>query len=125
MNESTSEKEHKVLRQFAIEAAQLLNDRHCEDVLLLDVRQLSQVCHYILIASGTSDRQMKSLADELKDLGAQCGNPCFRTSRDPAITWIVSDFIDLVTHLFEPSQRAYYDLETLWSDAPVVPWRRQ
>jgi len=112
------------VRDFAIEAARLLSDRHCEDITLLDVRGLSQVCDYILVGSGTSDRQMKSVASELADLGKERGNPCFRSSRDNAATWIVTDFVDLVAHIFEPAHRSYYDLEGLWSDARVVVWER-
>ena len=111
-------------REFAIEAARLLADRHCEDVLVLDVHGLSQVSDYVLIGTGTSDRQMKSLADELEDLAIQYGEKVFRSNRDTGVTWIVIDFIDVVAHLFEPNQRAYYDLEQLWSDAPHVPWTR-
>ncbi|MCH8166132.1 MAG: ribosome silencing factor [Planctomycetes bacterium] len=120
---STSDQQQ--LRRFCIEAAQLLADRHCEDVRLLDVTGLSQVCDYVLIGSGTSDRQMKSLAEELADLGQERDNPMFRSSADNALTWIVIDFVDLVAHLFEPNQRAYYDLEGLWSDAQLVEWRRE
>jgi ribosome-associated protein len=112
------------MRAFAIEAARLMADRHCEDVRLLDVRGLSQVCDYVLIASGTSDRQMKSVVNELEDLGRDRGQPLFRADSDAAVTWVVVDFIELVAHLFEPGQRAYYDLEGLWSDAPIVPWER-
>jgi ribosome-associated protein len=122
---ATAAERDEVLLAFAVEGARLLADRHCTDIRLLDVRGLSQVCRYVLLASGTSDRQMKSVADELEDLGGERDNPCFRKNRDDAATWIVVDFVDLVAHLFEPSQRAYYDLEELWSDAPVVPWRRE
>jgi ribosome-associated protein len=107
-----------------IEAAQLLHDRHCEDVRVLDVRELSQVCRYVLIASGTSDRQMKAVAQELEGLGKDRDHPCYRSNRDTGVTWVVVDFVDLVAHLFEPNQRAYYDLEELWADAPQVPWAR-
>lgn len=109
---------------FAIEAARLLKDRHCEEITLLDVRGLSQVCDFVLIGTGTSDRQMKSVSDELSDLGGERGHPCFRTSMDTQATWIVTDFVDLVTHLFEPSHRRYYDLEALWADAETVEWSR-
>lgn len=112
------------LRDFAVEAARLMKDRRCEDVCLLDVRGLSQVCDYVLIGSGSSDRQMKSVADEIKDFGGEQGHSCFRAARDGDATWIVTDFVDLVVHLFEPSHRAYYDLEALWSDAPLVAWER-
>jgi ribosome-associated protein len=119
----TAEEQRRV-REFAIEAARLLEDRHCEDIILLDVRGLSQVCNFVLIGSGTSDRQMKSVADELEDLGDDHENPCFRSNKDSGVTWIVVDFIDLVAHLFEPNQRLYYDLEALWADAPRIEWRR-
>ena len=102
---------------FVLEAANLLMDRHCQDVLLLDVIGLSQVCDYVLIGSGTSDRQMKSVSNELGDLGKDAGFPAFRTNIDTGATWIVVDFISVVVHVFEPRQRAYYDLEDLWADA--------
>ena len=115
--------EKRQLRSFAIEAARLIADRHCEDVLLLDVQGLSQVCDYVLIGSGTSDRQMKSLADELADFGREHDQALFRTDSDAPATWIVVDFVGVVTHLFEPSRRGYYDLEGLWADAETVPWQ--
>jgi ribosome-associated protein len=99
-------------------------DRHCEDVRILDVRGLSQVCDYLIIGSGTSDRQMWALAGELEDLGAGHGQKLFRQSADQAHTWVVLDFVDAVVHLFEPGQRAYYDLDGLWSDAESVSWER-
>jgi ribosome-associated protein len=113
------------LRQFSIEAARLMSDRHCEDVLLLDVRGVSQVCDYLLIGSGTSDRQMRSVAGELTDKGAEQDLKAFHTDADSAVTWVVVDFISLVIHLFEPGTRAYYDLESLWSDAEPVQWQRE
>jgi ribosome-associated protein len=102
---------------FVEEAAKLLIDRHCEDVLLLDVTGLSQVSDFVLIGTGTSDRQMKSIADELADFGKDNGFPAFRTSIDTGATWIVIDFVTIIVHIFEPKRRAYYDLEDLWSDA--------
>ena len=125
MTRVSSTSDPQRLRRFSIEAAQLLADRHCEDVQLLDVTGLSQVCDYVLIGSGTSDRQMKSVAEELADLGQERDNPMFRSNADNALTWIVIDFVDLVAHLFEPNQRAYYDLESLWSDAESVQWQRE
>lgn len=121
---STSTTDAAGLRDFAIEAARLLKDRRCEAVQLLDVRGLSQVCDYVLIANGTSDKQMKSVAAELKDLGHEHKHPIFRSHGDAGTTWIVVDFVDLVVHLFEPEQRAYYAIEQLWSDSKPVQWER-
>ncbi len=109
---------------FAVEAARLLEDLHCTEVQLLDLRGISQVCDFILIGSGTSDRQMRSVADSVNDLAKELGTARFRINNDPASTWIVVDFVDVVVHLFEPSRRGYYDLEDLWSDAPRMEYAR-
>ena len=114
---------HRV-RRFAIEAARLAADRHCENVRLLDVRNLSQVCDYMFIATGTSDRQMKSLVQEFEELGEQHANRLYRWNADERATWVVIDFVDVVVHFFEPTRRAFYDLEGLWSDAGEVAWQR-
>ena len=124
MTRIASPAERQQFREFAIEAARLVSDRHCDDVALIDVSNVSQVCDYLLIASGTSDRQMKSVAAELEDLGESYNQRCFRSNRDTASTWIVIDFVDMVVHLFEPTQREYYALEELWSDGDPVEWER-
>ena len=96
----------------------------CTDVLVLDVSGLSQVCDFIVIGTGTSDRQMRSVAQALEDLGKERGDPPYRTNRDTATSWVVSDFVDVVVHLFESSQRIYYDIEALWKNGARVEWRR-
>lgn len=114
----------EVLR-FAIETARLLADDKCDDVLVLDVRDLSQVTDYIVLGSGTSERQMGSVLDHVQDLGSEMGFNPFATSGDKGTAWVLTDFIHVVVHLFEPNTRAHYDLEMLWGDAPRVDWSRE
>jgi ribosome-associated protein len=57
-------------------------------------------------------------------LGKAQGSPAFRSSADTGSSWIIIDFVSVVVHLFEPNQRAYYDLEGLWGDAERVTWRK-
>jgi len=116
--------EHVEAERFAIEAAQLLNDYDCEDVRVLDVRDVSPLTHYIVIASGTSDRQLRSLAKQVAGLGEQQGFERYGDDTDAAATWMVADFVEVMVHLFEPATRGHYDLEMLWGDAPEVSWRR-
>lgn len=118
-----SERE-RVVRAFNVEAARLLKDLHCEQILLLDVRGLSDLTDFILIATGTSDRQIKGVAGQVTDLAGGYGLERFGSERDADSTWLVLDFIDTIVHLFEPAARAHYDLEMLWGDAPKVAWRR-
>ncbi len=110
---------------FAVEAARLLADTKCEDVVVFDVRGLSHVTDFVVIGTGTSDRQMKSVAEDVEELGASQGFDRYGQERDDSTTWVVADFVEVVVHLFEPNTRAHYDLEMMWGDAPQVHWRRE
>lgn len=109
---------------FAIEVARLLADTKCENVAVLDVRGLSQVTGYLVVATGTSDRQMHSVAEDVGELGDEHGFPVFRKNEERASTWTIVDFVDVTVHLMEPNARAFYDIEHLWTDAKRVAWQR-
>ena len=111
-------------REFAIESARLVHDDKCSDVVLLDVRNKSQVTNYIVIGSGTSDRQMRSVLQHVEDLGKQRGFTPWRTDKDTEGRWLLLDCVDVVVHLFEPNTRSHYDLEMMWGDAPRMEWER-
>ncbi len=111
-------------RQLAVESARLLADDHCEDVLVFDVRGRSELTDFIILATGTSDRQIKAVGHHVEELAADRGFDRLGVDRDEAATWLVLDFVQVMVHLFEPATRAHYDLEMLWGDAPRVPWRR-
>jgi ribosome-associated protein len=111
-------------RQLAVDCARLLRDDKSEDIVVLDVRELSEITDYLVVASGTSDRQMNSSLDDVQHLGEDRGWPCFRTSSDDRSTWLLVDFVDVVVHLFEPNTRAHYDLEMMWGDAERIDWQR-
>jgi ribosome-associated protein len=121
---SRSTSDPETTRAFAIELARTISDSKCSDVVLLDVRGRSQVCDYIIIGSGTSQRQMRAAAQDAEDVGKARGQHPFRTSADEGSTWIVVDFVEIVIHLFEPDQRLYYDIELLHADGKRVDWRR-
>lgn len=111
-------------RRFAIASAAFLARHHCEDVVIFDVRRLCDITDYILIATGTSDRQMLSIARDVQKEGDRHGMPRFGRDIDGSATWLVLDFVDIVVHLFDPDTRAHYDLEMFWGDAPKVDWSR-
>jgi ribosome-associated protein len=117
-------KEARQIRKFAVEAARLAADLHCENILLLDVRGLSDVTDYLLIASGTSQRQILSVAERIEELAKEMEIGRLGHELESG-AWVVIDFVDVVAHLFDPPVRAHYDLEMLWGDAKLVRWRRQ
>ncbi|MDX2018305.1 MAG: ribosome silencing factor [Planctomycetota bacterium] len=110
--------------EFAVEAARMMHDDKCTDVVVLDVRGRSPMADFIVIGSGTSDRQMKSVLMHLEELGTKLKFPTRRVNQDERATWLLADFFDVVAHLFEPNTRAHYDLEMLWGDAPRLSWER-
>lgn len=116
--------DQKANRAFAIDCARLLDDDKCEDIVILDVRGRSQVADYVVVGSGTSDRQMNSAIDDAVEMGGARGYSAARTNRDDRSTWLLADFVDVIVHIFEPDTRAYYDIEMLWGDAPRIEWTR-
>ncbi len=112
-------------RQLAIEAARIANDRHCEDIVVLDLRGISPVADYFAIFTGTSGRQMASVADEIADAGAKAGHRAFHVAGLKSDQWVLLDFFDVVVHIFDEEHRRYYDLELIWGDAPRVRWEKR
>jgi ribosome-associated protein len=109
-------------RDFAIRVARLAVDLRAEDIVVLDLRDLSPVTDFFVICSGTSDRQMRALYDALGTDGKSCGWAPFGSAGHDSTTWMLLDFVDVVVHIFSPEYRQYYDLELLWGDAPRVEW---
>lgn len=85
--------------------------------MILDVRGLSTVTDYYLIATGNSAPHLKALATEVDQAMEAGGTSRYRQAGKPESAWIVADYIDFVVHLFLADQRTYYDLERLWNDA--------
>ena len=92
-------------------------ERHCSDIVVLDLRGKSPATDYFVIATGTSDRQMRSVADEISEEARKHGLQRFGRAGYEQGRWILLDFIDVVIHLFDSEYRDYYDLELLWGDA--------
>ena len=104
-------------KKFAIEAAKIALERHCTDVVVLDLTGKSPATDYFLIATGTSDRQIKTIADEIVQLAHKNNSRLFGRAGYEQGKWILLDFVDVVVHIFDEEFRQYYDLELLWGDA--------
>jgi len=119
-----SPQQRESAQAFAVASARSLADNQCSDTVVLDLKGKSPVADFLVITTGTSDRQMKSAADDVIELAPNTGHSLIRQAADNRNTWIVSDFGDVVVHVFEPNTRAFYDLELLWGDASRVAWQR-
>jgi ribosome-associated protein len=111
-------------KAFAVAAARLADDRHCGDIVVLDLRGMSPATDYFVIATGTSDRQMRTVADEISQEAREQGLQRFGRAGYEQGRWILLDFVDVVIHIFDREYRQYYDLELLWGDADKLNWQR-
>ena len=87
---------------------------------MLDVKGISPVCDYFVLASGTSTRQMRTVADQIVEIGEKHNSKAIHTDGYDGESWILVDFVDVIVHLFSDEARAYYDLDNLWGDAKRV-----
>ena len=107
-----------VLARAIVDAAA---EKKAEDIVLLDLRALSTVADYFVICSGGSERQLKAIADSIDEqIGKSTGYGPKSVSGASGGGWVLMDYIDVVVHIFLPSQREYYNLESLWQKAPVL-----
>jgi ribosome-associated protein len=104
-------------KTFALAAAGVAAGRHCKDIVVLDLKGKSPATDYFVIATGTSDRQMRTVADEISEAARERGLQRFGRAGYEQARWILLDFIDVVIHIFDAEYRDYYDLELLWGDA--------
>ena len=98
-------------------AAKTADELHCSNIVVLDLRGISPATDYFVIATGTSDRQMRTVADEVSEAARKHGLTRFGRAGYDQARWILLDFIDVVVHIFDKEYREYYDLELLWGDA--------
>lgn len=102
-----------------IQAAELALERKAEEVLALDLRGISSATDFFILASGNSDVQVRAIAEHIMEEFARDGvRPLHVEGLDRA-RWVLMDFVDFVIHVLHPSARDFYQLETLWGDAPT------
>jgi ribosome-associated protein len=111
-------------RELALAAAKIAHDDNCEEIAVLDLRGISPVTDYFVIVTGTSDRQMRSVADDIAEHGKSIGQRVWRVTGKESAEWIILDFVDVVVHVFDQTHRHYYDLELIWGEGPRVDWRK-
>ncbi len=95
-----------------------LEEVKAQNIIALDVRELTGVMDHMIVASGNSNRQVKSLASNVAVEGKKAGFSIIGVEGDDTSEWILVDFGDVIVHVMLPATRAFYDLERLWSMRP-------
>lgn len=113
-------------RKLALLCRELADNKKAENIVILDVREISSVTDYFVIASGTSEPHLRAIVDEIRDelrdhhrLRPRAVDGSLQTA------WIVLDYFDVIVHVMRQDVRERYDLETLWGDAPRVRARKK
>jgi ribosome-associated protein len=104
--------------------ARIALDNKGKDVLVLDMRGITPLYDYFVLITGTSRRQIHTLAEEIDAAMAAEGEKRLSISGYQASRWVVQDYGDIVVHVFDKDARDYYALEELWADAPRLDWER-
>jgi len=112
-------------RKLALLCRELADDKKAEDIVILDLRELSSVTDYFVIASGTSEPHLRAIVEAITDklredynVRPKAIDGTFQTA------WVVLDYFDVIVHVMRADVRERYDLETLWGDAPRVKLRK-
>jgi len=113
-------------KQLALLCREFADNKKAEDIAILDVRELSSVTDYFVIASGTSEPHLRAIVDEITGklheehtLRPRAVDGALQTA------WVVLDYFDVIVHVMRRDVRERYDLETLWGDAPRVKPRKR
>ena len=113
-------------RKLALLCRELADNKKAENIVILEVRELSSVTDYFVIASGTSEPHLRAIVEEITetlredyDVRPKAIDGTLQTA------WVVLDFFDVIVHVMRKDVRERYDLETLWGDAPRVKARKK
>jgi ribosome-associated protein len=108
-------------RKLALLCRELADDKKAENIVVLDVRKVSSVTDYFVLASGTSDPHLRAIVDEITDTLRE-DHDLTPNGKDGSVhaAWVVLDYFDVMVHIMRSDVRERYDLEGLWNDAARV-----
>jgi ribosome-associated protein len=109
-------------REAAVAVARAASEKQAVDIRILEVRELIVITDYFVICSGATERQVRTIVDEIDKTMAKLGMKAIRREGEREGRWVLLDFGDVVAHVFAAEERVYYELERLWKDAPEIAW---
>jgi ribosome-associated protein len=112
-------------RERALVAAHAASSKKAMDISILDVGKLIGITDYFVICSGNTERQVRTIVEEIERRLREDGVKPYRREGEREQRWVLVDYLDIVVHVFHKEDREFYDLERLWSDAPLVPFEEE
>lgn len=99
---------------------QVLDEKKGEDIHLLDIHENSVLADFFVICTGTSERMVRALMNEVEDEVKSRFGLNARVEGEAMAGWVLADYGSVIVHIFSPDRRAYYSLEELWSEAKTI-----
>ena len=106
--------------KLALYIANLTLEKKAENVIILDLHDVTTITDYFVICTGDSDLQIKAISDIILEKLKEKKLKVWHTEGYQALNWVLLDLIDVVVHIFKPEVREYYALERLWGDAKFI-----
>jgi len=95
-------------------------DKKASDILVLDLRPVALIADYFVLCDGQSARQLRGISEGIVEALKVSGERPLRVEGTPESGWMLLDYGAVIAHVFSPELRTYYDLESLWKEAPIV-----
>jgi ribosome-associated protein len=111
--------EPEMNKLIALAAAEFALEKKATDIKILDVRGITSMTDYFVLCTGTSDLQVKAIAENVLANLRDRGVKPWKSEGWDAMQWVIVDFVDVVVHVFSEPARKFYHLERLWADAPM------
>lgn len=113
-------------KKLALLCRELADNKKAENIEVIEVKKVSSICDYFVIATGTSEPHLRAIADEITEkLATEHGQHPRAVDGTVQTAWVVLDFYDVIVHIMRADVRKKYDLETLWGDVPRIKPRRR
>ncbi len=97
-----------------------LSDKKGEDIRIIDIRKVSVMADYFIIASGTNTNQVQAMVDNVEEELGKQGFVCRQVEGYQSANWILMDYGDIIVHVFDRDNRLFYDLERIWRDGKTI-----
>lgn len=104
----------------AREIVDVAADRKASDITLIEIGKVTTLADFFVICNGTSDRQVGAISRAIQERMREVGIRLFQAEGLPGDGWVLLDYGQVIVHVFSPEQRAYYDLERRWQEAPTL-----
>ena len=107
--------------EVALQAASIANEKKAENITIFKICDLTSIADYFVVCSGSNERQIKAIADEIKKMMKKQGVNILGMEGNADLKWVLIDLGDVVVHVFDKTTRSFYDFDLLWGDAPKLP----